>query len=317
MAEDKGEQTLTELVQDSISPEGSGGVDAEKDWNQGGLGDSSTPEDKPQIDPEGPNEINTVDDVAEKAASETEDPEKPDEKEDPDKKLEGEDDRFDKHPRFQELNTKVGDLASENQRLQGMVDALTKAIPKQEASEKEEAPTFTDVTGKTDEELQEWFDDSPKEFMANFAEQVRYEVTKAVNAENAQAKTKSDAQGEIGKFSEKHPDFLTKWESGEIQAVMNKYPQGFHNAISAYHELTEPIKQATMEATVQEQIDKAVKEAEKRVTANFKAKRRIAPIDSSGAPKNSAPDQDLKDTKKSGGLVSAIADRINRSRQTA
>ena len=305
MAEDVGESTLNEIQEGSV-------LDT-ADHNQGGLGESSTP-DKPQIDPEVDNDENTVQD-----ASETEVPEKePGEGDEAgkDKELSGEDDRFDKHPRFQELNTQNKDLTAKVNQLEGMMQALKDMAPAK-VPEQEAAPDFENVTGMTKEEIQDQFDDDPVAFMANFAKQVEYEVTQAVTSRLQTQDTETEARTSIQEFAEKNPDFTTKWESGEIQTVMNRAIKGFHNPISAYYELINGTRDQSMQDQIKEAVAKATKDTEERVTKNHQAKRRIAPIDGGAAPKNSVENEDLKDTKKSGGLVSAIAQRILQGRQAA
>lgn len=318
---DKGNETLNEILDNSVNPDGSGGADSElkgADFNQGGLADSSTAQDKPQVDPDGVNEENTVQDLSEQEQVEKEtDPENDQEDPGKDKDLGGQDDRFDKHPRFKELEGKIDSLSSENNRLTGMVQTMKDLFPSQSANEKEVEPDYVDVTGKTDQELQDWFDDNPKGFMANFAKQVTHEVTQQVTSQLQTQDTETKTQTTIQEFAEKNPDFTEKWKSGEIQQLMERYPSGFHNPISAYYELTNGSREKSIQDQVDEAVAKAIKETEEKVTKNFMAKRRIAPMGGGSSAKNSAPDEDLKDTKKSGGLVAALTQRIMNGRQAA
>ena len=308
MAEDKGNETLNEVLDNSVLDEA--------EFNQGGLGESSTPDDKPQIDPESENYINTVQDASEKEEVTEKEPVIEGQEEPGKKELSGEEDRFDKHPRFQELNTQVKDLSAQNQRLEGMLQGMKELMPAKPSAQ-EAAPTFEDVTGKTKEELQDWFDDDPVAFMSNFAKQVEAEVTQAITSRMQTQSTETNAKTHIQEFAEKNPGFLEKWQNGEIQQVISRSPKGFHNPISAYHEITSGTMEQTMQEKINEAVAKATKETEEKVTKNFQAKRRIAPIVGVSASKNSVENEDLKDTKKSGGLVSAIAQRILQSRQAA
>ena len=300
MPEDKGEQTLNEIQEGSVL--------GEEDWNQGGLGDSSTP-DEAQIDPDGDNQVSTVDDDTK---VDQEEPGKTEEKKE-DKELSGQDDRFDKHPRFKEMESIISDLKAQNQRLQGMFDTMKTMIPQPGGkTDTESKPDYVDVTTKTQEELQDWFDEDATGFMANFAKQMRSEIRQELLGEINAKDAKTQATTSINEFADQNPGFLEKWQSGEIQKVIAAAPKGFHNPISAYYELTRG--KDAIQLQIDAAVKDAVKEAEEKVTKNFKAKRRIVPVSGGAAPKNSAQDEDLKDTKTQGGLVQAITNRILKNR---
>lgn len=222
-------------------------------------------------------------------------------------------DRFDKHPRFQELNQKVHDLT---EKLQA---ALT---PKQEAAAKATAKAdeakglpYKDITTMSKEEVLEWQEDDPVGYAANLYQQIHHESREALKREAAEAeqqkatvqKTES-IKATYQKYESENPDFRAKWDAGELQKFMDENPG--HNAISAHMAMTS-------EARIRAAVEKATKETEARVIANFKAKRNAEVISDGGAVKEGGIPDELKNPDKYGGTTQAIAARLERARAAA
>lgn len=222
-------------------------------------------------------------------------------------------DRFDKHPRFQELNQKVKDL---QEKLQA---ALT---PKEEAAAKATAKAdeakglpYKDITTMSKEELLEWQEDDPVGYAANLYQQIHHESREALKREAEEAEQqKANAQrtetvkATYQKYEAENPDFREMWDSGKIKEFMDANPG--HNAISAHMAMTS-------EARIKAAVEKAAKETEARVIANFKAKRNAEVISDGGTVKESGIPDELKNPDKYGGTTQALAARLERMRQAA
>ncbi len=220
-------------------------------------------------------------------------------------------DRFDKHPRFQELIQSNREYRERIAKLEGTLETMKEFAPK--AEKKNEAPTFVDITTKTDDELREWMQEDPKGYNANLYAQIRHELMQEYQQARTQESARTSVQKTFDGYAEKNPDFLPMWKSGEIKRFMDENPG--HNAISAHILLTAEKRKGESEKQMQERIAKAVKEAEEKVTKNFQAKKSATVL--SGAP-SAAPasgeDAELKDTKSRGGLVTTLTERLQRMR---
>jgi hypothetical protein len=319
--ETKAAETLNEITANSIKTEPSpdSQEDHSADWNQGGLGKSSIP-DRPQIDPNDSNTFNTAEDASESTAVEEPakkegEPEGDEKGKEKDGGLDGQDDRFDKHPRWQEMSAKAkkaDELEAKNAELMSELETLRTPTPAKE----EEQPDYEDVTQLDDDEIIEKFNDDPKSFMANFAKQVRSEVVKSVFGKLETSSKEAKVRQRVDQFAKDNEDFLPKLKDGTIAKYMQANPG--HTPISAYLEMTNADRQGSVQKQIDEAVKKAVKETEEKVRKDLLAKRRVVPIDSSAAPKDSANhDKELQDTKKLGGTVAAITQRILRQRQAS
>ena len=213
------------------------------------------------------------------------------------------DDRFDKHPRFVELNerTKAAEIRAAN--AEAEVKALgDKFNASSQGKEGEELP-YKDITKMTDEEIQEWQDNDPKGFHANTLAQAKYELSQDFNADMSNRTIEGAISKTYDDYAKENPDFDKMWDSGELKIFMDKNPG--HNAISAHIMLTAQAKQ-------QDAIDTAVKASEKKFRANLKAKGKSSVLGSgpgSSARTVSETAPELKDTKKHGGLNAVLAER--------
>lgn len=220
-------------------------------------------------------------------------------------------DRFDKHPRFQELMSKISDLSERNAKLEGFVSAIqSQKGGNGEGDGKTTGnaadPNFKDISQMSKEEIIEWFEENPVEFLSNYAAQVRHEFSAQDEATTRSQKIADTFQT----YEKNHADFKPMWESGKIEEYMNEHPG--HNAISAHMTLT-------IEDRIKDAVDKAVKETEQRVIKNFQAKRDAGTMgDAGGGGRGSEnTDNGLNNTKQSGGLVAAIAARLSERRRGA
>lgn len=219
-----------------------------------------------------------------------------------------EDLRFDKHPRFQELLKERKELKGELDQIKQQMEAL-----------KPKSPPKTSLLSLTEEQLQERLDENPKALLAEFASELQdqwldrqrqEEERKA--ARQAEEDLSTRAERVFGDFANQHPDFMDLWDEGRgpIKQLMDKEP-GIHNAISAYHVLTAEAR----EAEVQKRIDAAVKEAEKKFTANQRAKRGTSLLNTGPGGGPAGADGDLlKDTSKHGGTVNVLVERLKAMR---
>jgi hypothetical protein len=221
---------------------------------------------------------------------------------------EDKDERFDKHPRFQELNERVKNAEKaleteklERAKLEGRLEGTV-----QKKVETPEALPFKDISSMTVEQLREWQDDDPKGYAENLKAQARHEAESAIRAETAARAARDNEQGNLKKtyetFETKHPDFKEMWESGKIIKFIESNPG--HNPISAYHEMTEETKLA-------DAIAKAKKETEEEVTKRILSKKKATVL--SGGPAGAArteEDPALQNTKTHGGRTAVLADRL-------
>ena len=230
---------------------------------------------------------------------------------------EGEDDldtRFDKHPRFQQLNQKAKDAEATANRALQEAETL-----RQQLAAQPQPLDFTDISQMSEDQIEEAWDTNRQQFLGNLARQVRHEVLQEVN-HNAQVAAQTQAEQSsrdniikaFTDYAEANPDFDTMWDKGDIQKFMDKNPG--HNAIAAHQALT-------MEAKITAASTKAAKEAREAAEKDFAVGRRPSSLLGAG-PVNGGNqhlvegDTVLKDTKQHGGLTSALVTRL-RARRAA
>jgi hypothetical protein len=220
-------------------------------------------------------------------------------------KLSGQDDRLDKHPRFQEFRTRAEAAEARVTKLEGTVAKLSEGKVKKGA---EELP-YKDVSKMTTDELLDWQSDDPHGYHKNILAQAKHELGSDFE-KSLEKKSGEDAiVSTFQTFAEKNPDFDTMWDQKVIQRFMDANPG--HNAISAYHELT-------AEKRTQDAIDKAVKTAEENFVANQKAKRTKKSISAgpqTTGTKDAPVDAELQNTKQFGGTTRVLANRLKALRQ--
>ena len=209
-------------------------------------------------------------------------------------------DRFDKHPRFQELIKSKNELKKEMEALKAQV--AEKSTPKE--------PEYKDIKNMEEIEIQEWMDENPKAYQENLIKQIRADVAREIKAELNQSSQESRTMKTFEDYAAKNESFDPMWESGEIQAFMNQNPG--HNAMSAHAALT-------MESKIQEAVEKAQKETEERIIKNFKAKKGAQVLGGGPAATGTVQGKiapELKDPKKYGGINTVLAARLAERRRT-
>jgi len=224
----------------------------------------------------------------------------------------GEDDRFDKHPRFVEYRTRAENA---EQRVTKLEEKLYKLLESTQATPKgkeggEELP-YKDVTKMTTDELLDWQSEDPHGYHRNMFAQARYELGKDFESRVEKKSTEDAIVSTFEKFAGEHPDFDPMWDDGRITKFMQENPG--HNAISAYLAMTSD--QRTKDA-----IDKAVADAEKKFTANLKAKRANKSLGAgpqTTGTQDAPVDEELRDSKKFGGAIRVLANRLQARRNQA
>ncbi len=220
-------------------------------------------------------------------------------------KSKGDEFRFDKHPRFIELNARLKAAEEANRE-------ILERIAKQQVPVKEEAPSFKDWTKMTDEELVEWQASDPKGYLDNMKAFIDHQVQSRIEAFQTQSAQMAEKQSYEQKiqstyesYAKENPDFDEMWDSGELKEFMDKNPG--HNAISAHILLTAEAKRNAA-------IEKAVADALKKKEAEIKSKRAASKVVGAGPAVVPTParesDERLKDPTKFGGKTNVLMQRL-------
>lgn len=219
--------------------------------------------------------------------------------------------RFDKHPRFVELNTRVKTAEAQNQQLLESIAELKASIKESKTqgnAPSEELP-YKDTSKMTSEELLDWQAEDPQGYADNLRQEMNYRIQQGIDKFKSDFESLTEEQTEkqrimktFESYTEKNPDFQELWDSGAIEAYTDANPG--HNAISAHLMLTAEARQA-------EAVEKAVKEALEKRDAEAKAKRKATVL---GSGPTSVPatgsDAELKEPQKHGGATSVLASRL-------
>jgi len=220
-----------------------------------------------------------------------------------DVKIKEEIERFDKHPRFQELITGNKGLKEQLKSLQEQLDANKQVQTK--------PLDYKDISAMKPEELRDWMDEDPVEYTANLARQIRHEVAAELEAKRNTQTYEEKVLGTFREYASKDPSFDKMWESGEIQSFMDKNPG--HNAISAHMAMTSETK-------LNEVMEKVRKETEEQIIKKFKAKQGAKVLGSGPTSTGSVQGKiapELLDPKKFGGNMSVLAARSAERRRAA
>lgn len=235
----------------------------------------------------------------------------------------GDEGRFDKHPDWQRMMKDRDDAVARAAALEAKIDLFTRGqivAPGDGQAQPAAAPAagdtgtpalpFKDITKLSKEELIEWFEDDPIGYEANRFAQFLHE-TKIMLARDAEVTKKVTTVAEtFDNYSKANPDFGEMLASGEIKKFMEQNPG--HNSISAHQVMTS-------EKRIQAAVEKAEKETREQVLSDVRIKRNADTIgDAAGSarPQVGVPGE-LKDTKQQGGLVTAIAARLQKMRSAA
>lgn len=211
--------------------------------------------------------------------------------------------RFDKHPRFQELHNKVQAAEARATKLETELESVKTQKPGDKPSG-EKLP-FKDITGMTDEEMLEWQQDDPKGYYANVLHQAKHELTGELRGEMQTQNYEAQVEHTFNEFAKDNPEFDAMWDRGELQRYMQTNPG--HNAISAYLALTQA-------KTIEDKVAEGVKDEREKIEKDLRAKRETQTLPSGPSATGSSTvagqtPQELKDTKKFGGLTTVLAKR--------
>ncbi len=232
--------------------------------------------------------------------------------------------RFDNHPRFQELRAERDAIKAELAEIKNQLKVLT---PQDKAAvverEAKELP-FKDITKIPKAELLEWQEEDPVGYAANLYQQMLHESretlakeAKEKEAVQMQERQKVTVKQQYEAYAKANPNFMKAWEDGTIQKVMDSNPVLFPNAVAAHMALTLSGYKKGEEARTKAAVDKAVKEAEERVRKDFQAKRNAEVIGDGGAVRTEGTPDELKHPDKYGGSTQTLATRLSRLRQAA
>lgn len=230
-------------------------------------------------------------------------------------------DRFDKHPRFQELNAKAKAEKEARIAAEAKLAQFEKTLDPALFPPDDRRPDFKDTSKMSADELREWQEDDPVGYAANLRKEAAWEARQAIRAETIRNETVSRIEQTFTQYAKENPTFNGMWESGEIERYMNEHPG--HNAISAHMALLAGRQagdvQAMIDKAVKEAVSKATKEAEERVRKDFQAKRGATVITSAAAARGNddGVDAALKDTNQFGGTTSVLAARLAEMRRRA
>jgi hypothetical protein len=286
-----------------------------QDPSNDGLGASSSP-DQPHYSPDGLNVVSTVEDLDDIDIDDLEKgADKPSEgtlKTDEGQTKSGGDAADDKnipfheHPRWKEVMAERDAARAEILNMKNELQQVKQTVTKP-AQEDKKLP-YTDVTQVEDEKLIEWFNDNPKQFMANLYSQMRHEMRQELDQETGQKKVQDGVRRTMDSYREKNPDFDDMWKKGEIHKFMDENPG--HNFISAHQMLVN-------EKRVAEAVEKARKEERENIIKQVKAKRHASVLGSGPAVSSGPAEKELTNTKQKGGLTSVLADRLAQMRRRA
>jgi len=229
------------------------------------------------------------------------------------------DTRFDKHPRFKKLikdRDEYRDRAVRAEAEAKVLREIPRLTPTVDGAGTEEQVDFEDISQMSEDDIKEKLDENPLGFLANYGRQLRYEITQELNQNIASRDAKTAAQKTFDGYAKDHPDFTEFWNNGEIDRFIKANPG--HNAISAHQVLTAKVREEERQAAIDEAVEKAKKETEARVLADVKAKRSADTLGAGPPTGGVVHDQiapELKEPKKFGGLITALAQRSKERRK--
>ena len=223
--------------------------------------------------------------------------------------------RFDKHPRFVELNTRLKAAEEQNRQMLQKLSQL-ETVKQQEASTT--PPTelpYKDWSKMSTEDLLDWQDTDPKGFLDNINKFVSHSIESGITsyqqqlAQQAQQQTaEQKVVSTYEQYAKENPDFDEMWDSGKIKAFIDKHPG--HNAISAHQAMT-----------AERRIEAAVAEALKKHETAIKSKRAASTVLGTGPASvptaSKQADNDLREPKKFGGPTAVLAARLAKLRQAS
>jgi len=162
-------------------------------------------------------------------------------------------------PEFKSVSERAAAFEKEVATLRGQIQALSQRGPDRQP-EKEETVDFEDLSGLTDEELRQRFDQSPSKFYGNLLRQARHEVRQDLMGEMTHRSTRERQSSGLQAFAKENSDFMEAYQSGALNDIIEGNP--IHNPVSAY--LSKALKTLKETTVPKADHEKAVKEAEER-----------------------------------------------------
>lgn len=217
----------------------------------------------------------------------------------------GENERFDKHPRFQEIITERDTARNESSELkqrlsnlEGQISGMKTAAPAKEP----QSPVlpFKNIADMDEDELREFQADDPKGYAANLLQQAKYELSQDFENTLSAKDRETAIDSTFQTYGDKNPDFWDKWNSGELKKFMDTNPG--HNAISAHLILTSENRETTIRS-----------EERKKLQDEYKLKGNINSLGPSGTftPEMTGGSDALKNPEKHGGVTNVLLQRHN------
>jgi len=237
---------------------------------------------------------------------------------------------FQDSPRFQQLINQKNEAKAEAIQAKAGLTALEKQVEtltdlvkglggnQQQQQQSQQKPGYQDVLKLSDEQIIEGFESDPKGFLANFALQVKDEVTQHLIQTGQQHQQVSQAQQQeqaienlYAEYESNNPDFVEAWGKGEVQKFLTENPG--NTPISAWEIMKSRASAESSTKAKEKEIQEAVEKAVAEATKNFKVKQSSRTL--SGGPgggsqsKTNETPAELADTAKHGGLMTVLTQR--------
>ena len=173
---------------------------------------------------------------------------------------------FNDHPRFKELIEQKNTFKS----VADKVPELEKKLSALEQRLTQPEPKYKNILGMDNEKIIDDFNEDPKNFLANFAQQLRSEFQQEddnVRTQKEQQTVQENTQKTYREFFLEREDGQEMLADGRIKNFITQNPG--HNPMSAYHAIASGTSQ---KAEIDKAVAKAVADKEKEIYTNLKAK---------------------------------------------
>lgn len=220
-------------------------------------------------------------------------------------------DRFDQHPRFQELIQTKNAQQAEIDALKAQISQLGKPVQAQQ-----DAAPRIDVSAEL-AALEKKFDEgelSLPQFLAARDKFVAQEQERKITSLLTEKQQEQEQRRQIDAFLTAHPDFKDVVKSPEAQQVMRENPM--HDEMSAYLAVRLAKAETALKDAEAKAYERGVKEAEAKAAANVKAKQSAMSLGSGPPAKGGgrATDAMLKNTAQYGGKTNVLVERLRERR---
>ena len=184
-------------------------------------------------------------------------------------------------------------------------------LEKEKAAGQEQKPNFNNIMNMEDDAIMDEFTDNPKQFLANFANQLFHEIGEkntVAQQKDYQQQFKEKSDKTFGDFFADKKDGQAMLIDGRIEKFMQENPG--HNAMSAYNALAG-------ESQYESRIESAVKAEREKIHKELKAAGNANSFSSSTGGRKLSPDKqpEMKNPGKFGGTAAVLLKRF-RERQT-